>query len=532
MHIQFAAVYLLLASAALSAAPPTPPSDWMAKVQSELYLRERDASANVHALQARNRGQELRTYFDDDARVLATDDERANLPLTIKTLASGVQDAQLEVNQAEAQFGLSVADAGDVNRDGFNDVIVGAPNFDNGQNDEGAAFIYFGGAGVFDTEADARLEINQVGAKFGQSVAGAGDVNNDGYADVIVGADRFDTLVIDGGAAFIYFGGPGEFDINADSRLSPGQAQAQLGYSVDGAGDVNGDGFSDVIVGVIHFSNGQSDEGAALIYFGGMGAFNVNHDALLESNQTGALMGWSVASAGDVNGDNFADVMVSAPAYGNNGQSNEGAVFIYFGGSGMFNVIPDAQLEGNQVNAYFGESVSAAGDVNGDGFADVIVGAFLYDNGQADEGAAFIYFGSSGVFNITPDGLLESDQVSSGFGYTVGGGADLNGDGFADVMVGAYQYDSGQVNEGVVGVYYGGSGSNFNPGVDVFLQSNRANAEWGSSVASLRDVNGDSFGDVIVGEFAFDGGQNNEGAAFIYFGGASASAIIFANGFE
>ena len=158
--------------------------------------------------------------------------------------------------------------AGDVNGDGFADVIVGAPLYDNGQTDEGAAFVYFGGAGAFNPTADAQLESNQAGAQLGSSVAGAGDVNGDGFADVIVGAPAYDNGQADEGAAFVYFGAAGAFDATADAQLESNQAFAQLGFSVSGAGDVNGDGFADVIVGTIGYDNGQTDEGAALVYFG------------------------------------------------------------------------------------------------------------------------------------------------------------------------------------------------------------------------------------------------------------------------
>ena len=347
-----------------------------------------------------------------------------------------------------------MAGAGDVNGDGFADVIVGAPYYDNGQVDEGAAFVYFGGAGAFNTSADAQLEANQADAYLGYSVAGAGDVNGDGFADVIVGAPRYGNGQPVEGAALVYFGGAGAFNTSADAQLESNQAGASLGNSVAGAGDVNGDGFADVIVGAPYYDNGQAYEGAAFVYFGGAGAFNTTADALLESNQADAWLGTSVAGAGDVNGDGFADVIVGAPRY-DNGQTDEGAALVYFGGAGTFNTSADAQLESNQAGASLGYSVAGAGDVNGDGFADVIVGAPSYDNGQAYEGAAFVYFGGAGAFNTTADALLESNQANASLGWSVAGAGDVNGDGFADVIVGARFYDNGQTNEGAAFVYFG-----------------------------------------------------------------------------
>jgi hypothetical protein len=429
-------------------------------------------------------------------------------------------DAQLESNQADALMGTSVAGAGDVNGDGYADVIVGAELYDNGQDDEGAAFLYFGGAGAFNQTPDAQFESNQAEALMGISVAGAGDVNGDGYADVIVGAYGYDNGQTAEGAAFFYFGGAGAFNTTADAQLEPNRVGALLGVSVAGAGDVNGDGYADLIIGAYFYSNEQTFEGAAYLYFGGAGAFNTSADAQLESNQANAEMGWSVAGAGDVNGDGYADVIVGARRY-DNGQDAEGAAFLYFGGAGAFNTTADAQLESNQADAQMGFSVAGAGDVNGDGYADVIVGAIFYDNGQTDEGAAYLYFGGAGDFNQTPDAQLESNQADAWLGFSVAGAGDVNGDGYADVIVGAIFYDNGQADEGAALLYFGGAGA-FNTTADAQLESNQANAEMGTSVAGAGDVNGDGYADLIVGANWYDNGQTDEGAAFLYFGGAGA----------
>jgi len=455
---------------------------------------------------------------------LTVSDKSATYPIKLQSVINGSNNGLLQSDQAAAQLGYSVAGAGDVNGDGYADVIVGAPTFDNGELGEGAAFIYFGGSGTFSTGADAHLEPDQNDAQMGRSVAGAGDVNGDGYADVIVGVRNYDNGETDEGAAFIYFGGPGAFNTTADAMLETNQVDAEMGRSVASAGDVNGDGYADVIVGVERYDFGEMEQGAAFIYFGGSGAFDTIADAQLVSNQAGAFMGGSAAGVGDVNGDGYADVIVGAEQFENDqATTNEGAAFIYFGGPGAFNATADALLESNQLSAFFGNSVAGAGDVNGDGYADVIVGANLYNNGQTDEGAAFIYFGGPGTFNPTPDALLESNQAEAQMGSSVAGAGDINGDGYGDVIVGAPLYDN-NVNdasaaEGSAFVYFGGPGD-FNADSDALLTLGQAGAGIGSSVSGVGDVNGDGYADVIVGADSYDNGQLGEGAAFIYFGGA------------
>ena len=456
-------------------------------------------------------------------------------------------DAQLESNQVGAALGTSVAGAGDVNGDGYADVIVGAPSYDAGEADEGAAFVFLGGAsGVADgnpVTAATQLESNQASAALGTSVAAAGDVDGDGYADVIVGAPGYDAGEVDEGAAFVFLGGAsGVADgnpVTAATQLESNQASAALGASVAGAGDVDGDGYTDVIVGAPGYDAGEVDEGAAFVFLGGAAGVADGNPltaaAQLESNQASAALGTSVAGAGDVDGDAYADVIVGAPSY-DAAEVDEGAAFVFLGGaSGVADgdpVTAATQLESDQLNAQLGGDVSAAGDVDGDGYADVIVGARYYDPGLGwGEGVAFVFLGgASGVADGNPataaaDLKVDADMVS--FGASVSSAGDLNGDGYADVIVGAPEYDSGDLAEGAAFVFLGSAAGITSESVGTALsrlESDQADARLGGCVAGAGDVNGDGYADVIVGASGYDAGEADEGAAFVFLGSASGIA--------
>ncbi len=165
-------------------------------------------------------------------------------------------------------FGNSVSSAGDVNGDGYDDLIVGAPYNDAAGAAAGRAYIYFGDD-VVDNIADVILDGAAIGDHFGNSVSTAGDVNGDGFSDVIVGAYTNDAGGTDAGSAYIYFGGV-SMDNTADLILNVFFTDGdRFGYSVSTAGDLNGDGYSDVIVGADHNDAGGTDAGRAYIYFGG-----------------------------------------------------------------------------------------------------------------------------------------------------------------------------------------------------------------------------------------------------------------------
>jgi FG-GAP repeat. len=232
------------------------------------------------------RHKPLKAHFEQRENYLAivVSDKNAQYPITIDPLST-TPDWTAESNQANAQFGWSVASAGDVNGDGFSDVIVGAPNFDNGENDEGAAFVYHGSTSGLSTTPDWAAESDQVSAQFGYSVASAGDVNGDGFSDVIVGARLFDNGETDEGAAFVYHGSFFGLSPTPDWTAESNQANAEFGISVASAGDVNGDGFSDVIVGAPNFDNGETDEGAAFVYHGSASGLSTTPNWTAESNQ-------------------------------------------------------------------------------------------------------------------------------------------------------------------------------------------------------------------------------------------------------
>jgi hypothetical protein len=429
-----------------------------------------------------------------------------------------------ESNQASAHLGAAVATAGDVNGDGYADVLIGAPLYDNGQSDEGHAFVYLGSASGLGpngdpTNADWSAESNLAGSQFGAALAPAGDVDGDGYADVVIGAPALDNGDRDEGRAYVFPGSSPGLAATPSWSVESDQRDAFFGIAVDAAADVNGDGFGDVIVGSYLYDNGQSDEGRAFVYLGAPAGPAVSPAWSADGNQVSANFGISLASAGDVNGDGFADALIGA-AYFDNGQTNEGRVFVYLGSPTGLPAAPSWTAESDQAESRFGYSVAGAGDVNGDGYSDVIVGAYLFDNGQTNEGRAFVYLGSSSGLAAAPAWTAEPNQASAQFGSSVAGAGDVNGDGYADVVIGAVGFDNGQSDEGAAYVYLGsatGLGATFAWRVE----GNQAGDSFGAPVAGAGDVNGDGFSDVLVGAWQYDNGQTDEGRAYLYLGSLS-----------
>jgi len=426
-----------------------------------------------------------------------------------------------EGTQGGAFFGNSVAAAGDVNGDGYGDVIVGAYSYDLSppfNTSEGRAYVYHGSAAGLASISAWANENNQANSNLGFSVATAGDVNGDGYSDVIIGAPLYDGGEVDEGRVYVHIGSRDGLSDGAYT-IESDQAGANFGYSVAAAGDVNGDGYGDVIVGAWLWDGGQTDVGRAYVYLGSGAGISTTPAWTAESDDGDAWFGHSVATAGDVNGDGYGDVIVGAAAF-SAGENGEGRSFVYLGSAAGLSDAPVWTGESNQFSARFGHAVAAAGDVNGDGYGDVIVGALLYNNGQSDEGRAYVYLGSAEGPEAAPAWTAESDQANAYFGVSVAGAGDVNGDGYGDVIVGAYFYDGGQMNEGRAYAYLG-SPAGLGTTAAWTAESDQAASNFGVSVAPAGDANGDGYSDVIVGARAYDGGETDEGRACVYLGSAA-----------
>ena len=382
-------------------------------------------------------------------------------------------------------FGASVSGAGDVNGDGFADLIVGAPNDDNNGTSSGSARVLSGvdGSVLYTFDGDS------AGDEFGISVSGAGDVNGDGYDDLIVGAPFDDNNGTGSGSARVFSGVDGSilYTFNGDS------AGDWFGYSVSGAGDVDGDGFADVIVGALSDDNNGSNSGSARVFSGLDGSVLYT----FYGDSAGDCFGLSVSGAGDVNGNGYADLIVGAYLDDNNG-SQSGSARIFSGADGSILYT----FDGDSAGDVFGISVSGVEDVNGDGYHDVIVGALFDDNPYTGttSGSARVFSGVDGSVLYT----FYGDSASDRFGFSVSGAGDVNGDGFADLIVGAYQEKSPWPLPGYARAFSGLDGI-----VLYTLDGDSPGDHLGISVSGAEDVNGDGFDDLIVGAYGADAGAGS-----------------------
>jgi hypothetical protein len=432
----------------------------------------------------------------------------ANQPLALSADWSGESD------QASAWYGYSVNAAGDVNGDGYSDVIAGAYRYDDGEDNEGRAYAYYGSADGPSVTPDWTAEDNLVGAWFGHSVSGAGDVNGDGYADVIVGAPQPDhgTTI---GLAYVYYGSATGLSPTANWTAQGDQLVDWFGRRVQGAGDVNGDGYGDVIIGVPHYDSDRVDVGKAVAYYGSAHGLSATPDWTAVGSQVLALFGRDAKGAGDVNGDGYDDVIVGAHQY-DHGEKNEGRAFVYLGSANGLRTTPAWKAESDQPGALFGRSVNTTGDVDGDGYDEIVVGAPQYDDGQANEGKAFLYYGSPTGPSTTAGWMAQADQAEAWFARSVATAGDIDADGYGDAIIGAPNYDTNKTDGGKVFVYYGSAaGLNTAPGWTA--EMNQDHAWFGRSVTTVGDVNGDGLGDVVAGAPQFDDPEKDEGGAFVFF---------------
>lgn len=443
-------------------------------------------------------------------------------PLEGSAAVGSVASRRAGAGGMSAAWGVSVACAGDVDGDGIGDVLLGAPQESGVAAGAGAAALVLGPivAGLDALTPDALMTGVEAGDGAGVSVASAGDVDGDGFGDVVIGAWQRNGVARDTGAAYLLRGPiDGTVALGPEHIVLEGDApDAYAGFAVAGAGDVNGDGLADVLVSSFH----ARERGAVGLLLGPVRRGPVllgDADAVIRGERDGEHAGIAVAAAGDVDGDGYGDVLVGAP-FEDSGGEDAGAVYLLRGPLRAEVSLHDAEakLVGESGGDQAGTSLAAAGDVNGDGVMDFVIGAPFADRGGTDAGAAYLVLGPiRGVVSLADAAaIFVGEAAGDGAGVAVSGVPDIDADGRAELLIGAWGADFAGDGAGAAYLVAGADARGVFPlgRATARLLGEAAQDGIGGSVAGC-DVDGDGRGDLLIGAYGYDGESSNSGAVFI-----------------
>jgi len=413
-----------------------------------------------------------------------------------------------------------------------------------------------------------KLNGEAVGDVSGNSVSAAGDINGDGIDDLLIGACCASPSGIRyAGSVYVVFGSrngfPSSFELSSLNgsngfKLNGEEANDYSGRSVSTSGDINGDGIADLLIGAYQASpSGRRMAGSTYVVFGSRSAFSSNFDLSSLNGTNGFKLngvaaydysGNSVSAAGDINGDGIDDLLIGAyGAYQSSAITAKGCTYVVFGSRSVFpssfelsslNGTNGFKLNGETGDDSSGISVSAVGDINGDGIDDLLIGAYdASPSGRNHAGNTYVVFGSRNGFPSSielsslngTNGFKMNGEVASDYsGYSVSAAGDINGDGIADLLIGAYVADpSARRSAGSTYVVFGSRNgfpsslelSSLN-GTNGFKLNGEAAADFsGCSVSAAGDINGDGIDDLLIGAYGADPSERNyAGSTYVVFG--------------
>jgi len=414
-------------------------------------------------------------------------------------------------SEPEAGLVTTAGYGGDINGDGYADVILGEPEFDHAR---GRALVFYGSREGLRSKPDVLLEGASGKRAFGVTVRMLGDLNGDGFDDVFLGGLTPE----------------GTCDVGPIYRGSADGLEAMPGWThfdmPTGVGDLNGDGNDDLAY-LVSTPDGFLQ---VCVTFGSPAGPRPQPNWASQKLPAESGLGHRIACAGDVNNDGYDDLLIGAVRFSGRYRSS-GKAYLYLGSSSGPSRDPDWEAEypfparkdvDEAYEHFFSSGLGSAGDVNRDGFDDVIVGAAFADHDDVNEGLAFVYYGSRNGLGSSHTWWAESNHAFSLFGQSTSTAGDVNGDGFSDILIGAPAAADGQMNEGAALVYHG-SAKGLSPLPDWTMESDHSAEQFGTLTASAGDVNGDGYGDILIlgpnFENAIQGTLTRRGRVVVVYGG-------------